>query len=98
MKRPTQAIQSWLRCQPPKIKVFLALVSATAALVVIRMVVYDHDNLFIAAEGVHALGISVLVYKLTTEKTCAGSIFIIHYSINLSCMLRSLFYMHCLLL
>ncbi|PWA65371.1 ER lumen protein retaining receptor [Artemisia annua] len=72
MKRPAQAIQSWLRRQPHKIKVFLALVSATAALVVIRMVVYDHDNLFIAAEGVHALGISFLVYKLATEKTCAG--------------------------
>ncbi|GJR74985.1 putative ER lumen protein-retaining receptor [Tanacetum coccineum] len=74
MKRPAQAIQSWLRRQPPKIKVFLALVSATAALVVIRMVVYDHDNLFIAAEGVHALGISVLIYKLATEKTCAGKL------------------------
>ncbi|KAJ9553962.1 hypothetical protein OSB04_018007 [Centaurea solstitialis] len=72
MKRPIQALQSWLRRQPPKIKVFLAVVSAIAALVVIRLVVYDHDNLFIAAEAVHALGISVLIYKLATEKTCAG--------------------------
>lgn len=70
--RPVQALQAWLRRQPPKVKVFLAVVSAIAALVVIRLVVYDHDNLFIAAEAVHALGISVLIYKLATEKTCAG--------------------------
>ncbi|KAI3780512.1 hypothetical protein L2E82_10493 [Cichorium intybus] len=71
ISRPVQALQAWLRRQPPKIKVFLAVVSAIAALVVIRLVVYDHDNLFIAAEAVHALGISVLIYKLATEKTCA---------------------------
>ncbi|KAI3816997.1 hypothetical protein L1987_10783 [Smallanthus sonchifolius] len=72
MKQPVQALQAWIRRQPPKIKVFLASVSAIAALVVIRLVVYDHDNLFIAAEAVHALGISVLIFKLATEKTCAG--------------------------
>ncbi|KAL8257941.1 hypothetical protein R6Q59_029982 [Mikania micrantha] len=72
MKQPIQALQAWLRRQPPKIKAFLAFVSAIAALVVIRLVVYDHDNLFIAAEAVHALGISVLIFKLATEKTCAG--------------------------
>ncbi|KAI7726435.1 hypothetical protein M8C21_026189 [Ambrosia artemisiifolia] len=72
MKQPMQALQAWVRRQPPKIKVFLAFVSAIAALIVIRLVVYDHDNLFIAAESVHALGISVLIFKLATEKTCAG--------------------------
>nr|XP_043619335.1 ER lumen protein-retaining receptor erd-2.2-like [Erigeron canadensis] len=70
--RRAQALQAWLRHQPPKIKAFMALVSTVAALVVIRMVVYDHDNLFIAAEAVHAIGISVLIYKLATEKTCVG--------------------------
>ncbi|KAI3515569.1 hypothetical protein L1887_14469 [Cichorium endivia] len=68
---PSYILLAWLRRQPPKVKVFLAVVSAIAALVVIRLVVYDHDNLFIAAEAVHALGISVLIYKLATEKTCA---------------------------
>ncbi|XP_071733113.1 uncharacterized protein [Rutidosis leptorrhynchoides] len=72
MKRPMQVLRGWLRHQPPKMKVSLAFVCVVAALVVIRMVVYDHDNLFIAAEAVHALGISVLIYKLATDKTCAG--------------------------
>ncbi|KAH9759078.1 hypothetical protein KPL71_016891 [Citrus sinensis] len=36
------------------------------------MVVEDHDSLFVVAEAVHAIGISVLIYKLTKERTCAG--------------------------
>ncbi|XP_041019987.1 ER lumen protein-retaining receptor erd-2.2-like isoform X2 [Juglans microcarpa x Juglans regia] len=71
-KRPIQAVATWARRQPPKIKVFLAVASAMVALVFLRMIVHDHDNLFVAAEAVHALGISVLIYKLTKEKTCAG--------------------------
>lgn len=56
----------------PKIKAFLAVVSGMAALVFLRFVVHDHDNLFVAAEAVHAIGISVLIYKLMKERTCAG--------------------------
>jgi hypothetical protein len=64
---------AWVRRQPPKVKAFLAVVAGMAALVFIRFIVHDHDNLFVAAEAAHALGISVLIYKLTKEKTCAGS-------------------------
>lgn len=74
-KRPIHAVTTWVRRQPPKIKAFLAAVSGMAALVFIRMVVHDHDNLFVAAEAVHAIGISVLIYKLMKEKTCAGNVF-----------------------
>lgn len=44
-----------------------------AILVLLRAIVHDHDNLFVAAEAVHAIGISVLIYKLMNEKTCAGN-------------------------
>jgi hypothetical protein len=71
-KRPIQALSTWVRRQPPKIKIFLALFTAMCALAFLRLVVHDHDNLFVASEVVHALGISVLIYKLTKEKTCAG--------------------------
>jgi hypothetical protein len=37
------------------------------------LTVENHDNLFVAAETVHFLGIGVLVYKLTQEKSCAGA-------------------------
>ena len=72
-KRPLGAVTSWVRRQPPKVKAFLAVVTGMAALVFIRFIVHDHDNLFVAAEAAHALGIGVLIYKLTKEKTCAGS-------------------------
>ncbi|XP_076949254.1 uncharacterized protein LOC143621835 [Bidens hawaiensis] len=71
-KKPIQVVRTWVRRQPPKIKVLLAFLIAIAALFCIRTIVYDHDNLFIAAEAVHAIGIIVLIYKLATEKTCAG--------------------------
>ncbi|XP_039053737.1 ER lumen protein-retaining receptor erd-2.2-like [Hibiscus syriacus] len=70
--RPIHAVSMWVRRQPPKVKAFLAVVSGMAALVLLRFIVHDHDNLFVAAEAVHSIGISVLIYKLTREKTCAG--------------------------
>ncbi|XWS14465.1 hypothetical protein CRYUN_Cryun35bG0011700 [Craigia yunnanensis] len=71
-KSPIRAVATWLRRQPPKMKTFLAVVSGMAALLFLRMVVQDHNNIFIAAEAVHALGTCVLIYKLSKEKTCAG--------------------------
>ncbi|KAF5739332.1 putative ER lumen protein-retaining receptor C28H8.4 [Tripterygium wilfordii] len=71
-KRPIHAVSTWVRRQPTKIKAFLALMSGIAVLVSLRLIVEDHDNLFVAAEAVHAIGISVLIFKLMKEKTCAG--------------------------
>ncbi|RWW32413.1 hypothetical protein GW17_00002915 [Ensete ventricosum] len=71
-RRPIYAVAAWVRRQPPKVKAFLGVVAGMAALVFLRFIVHDHDNLFVAAEAVHSLGISVLIYKLTKERTCAG--------------------------
>ncbi|KAH9617720.1 hypothetical protein KSS87_017409 [Heliosperma pusillum] len=71
-RRPIHTITLWLKRQPPKVKAFLAVVAGMATLVLLRAVVHDHDNLFVAAEAVHAIGIAVLIYKLAKEKTCAG--------------------------
>ncbi|KAG5390696.1 hypothetical protein IGI04_032237 [Brassica rapa subsp. trilocularis] len=71
-KSPIQTVMSWIRRQPPKVKAFLCVVTAMTILVFLRVIVHEHDNLFIASEAVHAVGISVLIYKLTKEKTCAG--------------------------
>lgn len=67
------AVVGWVKRQPTKVKAFLSVVAGMAALVFLRFVVHDHDNIFVAAEAVHSLGISVLIYKLTKEKTCVGS-------------------------
>uniref|UniRef100_M4DJ06 ER lumen protein-retaining receptor n=1 Tax=Brassica campestris TaxID=3711 RepID=M4DJ06_BRACM len=71
-KSPIQTVMSWIRRQPPKVKAFLCVVTSMTILVFLRVIVHEHDNLFIASEAVHAVGISVLIYKLTKEKTCAG--------------------------
>ena len=72
-RRPIYAVAAWVRRQPSKVKAFLGVVAGMAALVFLRFIVHDHDNLFVAAEAVHAIGISVLIYKLTKERTCAGA-------------------------
>lgn len=78
-KTPIHAVWSWVRRQPPKVKAFLAVVTGMAALVLLRFIVHDHDNLFVAAEAVHSIGICVLIYKLMKEKTCAGTIHIFFF-------------------
>ncbi|TYG71991.1 hypothetical protein ES288_D05G443800v1 [Gossypium darwinii] len=77
-KRPIHAVSMWVRQQPPKVKTFLAVVSGMAALVLLRVIVNDHDNFFVAAEAVRSIGISALIYKLTKEKTCAVLALCIH--------------------
>ncbi|KAH0900422.1 hypothetical protein HID58_039925 [Brassica napus] len=52
MKSLIHAVWLWVRRQPPKVKAFLAVVTGMAALVVLRFIVHDHDNLFVAAEAV----------------------------------------------
>lgn len=85
-RRPILAVKLWLRRQPPKVKAFLAVISGMAALVLLRAIVHDHDNLFVAAEAVHAIGICVLIYKLIKEKTCAGIFLILHCPIAFFCI------------
>lgn len=71
-RNPMRALISWFKRQPPKVKSFLAVLAGIFTLVFIRFVVHDHDNLFVAAEAIHSIGILVLIYKLSKEKTCAG--------------------------
>eukprot|EP01018_Ginkgo_biloba_P025248 Gb_34943 [translate_table: standard] len=68
---PIHVVSGWVRRQPPKVKAFLAVVSGITTLVILRFVVHNHDNLFIASEANHVVGISILIYKLMKEKTCA---------------------------
>ena len=80
-RNPVRVLIAWFKRQPPKVKSFLAVFAAIFSLVFIRFVVRDHDNLFVAAEAIHSIGIVVLIYKLMKEKTCAGMWFsFIHIS------------------
>ncbi|KAG6491255.1 hypothetical protein ZIOFF_052592 [Zingiber officinale] len=75
-KRPINTVVGWVTRQPPKVRACLCVVVSIAALVFLGLVVHNHDNLFVAAEAAHAVGISVLIYKLVKERTCAGASFL----------------------
>ena len=62
----------WLRTRSQTEKAALLGAAALLTLIVLWYFVEDHDNLFIIAETVHFIGIGVLVYKLTQEKSCSG--------------------------
>ncbi|KAG9131280.1 hypothetical protein Leryth_006155 [Lithospermum erythrorhizon] len=70
-RRQINAAARWLKAQPANVKAIVGITSAILVLLFLRLVVEDHDNLFIAAEAVHSIGISVLIYKLIKEDTCA---------------------------
>jgi hypothetical protein len=72
-KNPVYVFSSWVRRQPPKIKGFLVVIRGSVSLLFSKLVVHDHDNLFVVAEAILALGIFVLIYKLMKEKICVGN-------------------------
>ncbi|CAL9023198.1 unnamed protein product [Prunus brigantina] len=69
---PVNVLFQWVRSQSMKVKVFLGALLALCALLALRFWVRDHKYFFVASEVVHVLGIIVLIYKLTTQKTCSG--------------------------
>lgn len=71
-RNPVQGAVWWVKKQPPRVQGALAVATGILGLVFLRFVVVDHDNLFVAAEAIHAVGIAVLIYKLMKERTCAG--------------------------
>mmetsp|Transcript_28994 Transcript_28994/g.55570 ORF Transcript_28994/g.55570 Transcript_28994/m.55570 type:complete len:284 (-) Transcript_28994:895-1746(-) len=65
-------MKAWFKRRNAKEKMMLGGGAAVLAIVFLWLTIENHDNLFVTAEAVHALGIGVLVYKLTQEKSCAG--------------------------
>ncbi|XP_043721929.1 ER lumen protein-retaining receptor erd-2.2-like [Telopea speciosissima] len=69
---PFNTLSVWIRRQSMKVKAFLAVMLMLCSFIALKLFVKDHSYFFIAAEAIHALGIMVLIYKLTTQKTCSG--------------------------
>ncbi|KAH6810644.1 ER lumen protein retaining receptor family protein [Perilla frutescens var. frutescens] len=69
---PLFKILAWVRRRSTKVKTLLSAAAALCALVVMKLLVKDHSHFFIASEAIHFVGILVLIYKLTTQKTCSG--------------------------
>lgn len=70
---PAKKLFSWVRRQSKKVKIFLGLTTALTLLVTLKLVVHDHNYFFVMAEAIHLIGLLVLIYKLTTLKTCSGN-------------------------
>lgn len=62
----------WVRRQSVKVKAFLAVTSVLSSLLALKFLVKDRNHFFVASEAIHVVGIMVLIYKLTTQKTCSG--------------------------
>ncbi|KAK2662748.1 hypothetical protein Ddye_001322 [Dipteronia dyeriana] len=71
-RSPVGVMFGWLGRQPMKVKGFLAVTFVVLTLLAMKFLVKNRDYFFIASEAVHAAGIIILIYKLTTKKTCSG--------------------------
>ncbi|KAK3029417.1 hypothetical protein RJ639_039761, partial [Escallonia herrerae] len=69
---PVNKLFAWVRRQSMKVKTFLAVTSVLCSLVALKLMIRDRNHFYVASESIHAAGIMVLIYKLTTQKTCSG--------------------------
>jgi ER lumen protein retaining receptor len=75
---PASELLEWVQRQSMRLKICLGAALALCALVALKLTVSNNHYFFIGSESVHAAGIVVLVYKLTTKKTCSGISIYIH--------------------
>ncbi|KAK8971032.1 hypothetical protein KSP40_PGU008829 [Platanthera guangdongensis] len=66
------AVYAWVRGQSVKAKAAIGALKTILALGALWALIHDHNHFFVAFEVVHAVGIFVLVYKLSNKKTCSG--------------------------
>ncbi|KAF3431665.1 hypothetical protein FNV43_RR26397 [Rhamnella rubrinervis] len=89
-RSPSRAnvVFGWVRRQSMKVKIFVGATLGLCALAALKLTIKNHNYFFVASEAIHALGILVLIYKLTTQNTCSGILYI-HCS---SCALCRIFW------
>ena len=64
--------QRWLNARSKPEKMALAGFGMVLVLLLLYVVIEDHDSLFVMAETVHFIGIGFLAYKLIREHNCTG--------------------------
>ncbi|KAK7857713.1 er lumen protein-retaining receptor [Quercus suber] len=65
-------LSEWVKKQSMRMKICLGAMIALLGLVALKHTIHDLNHFYIGSEFTHALGIIVLIYKLTTKKTCSG--------------------------
>lgn len=71
-KTHAQSIERLVRRASPKEIILASVAVVVMLLIAIKMLLTDHDVLFLAAEFVHFIGIGFLAYKMLVHKNCAG--------------------------
>ncbi|XP_038888567.1 ER lumen protein-retaining receptor 1 [Benincasa hispida] len=71
-RRMSQAAAEWLNRRSFAAKIGIIVAVTVLALVILKHTVKNHNYFFMAGESIHAAGLLVLAYKLTTHKTCSG--------------------------
>lgn len=71
---PVKKLLSWVQKQSKKVKIVLFIVTLITLLVTLKLTVHNHDYFFVMAEAIHLIGLLILIYKLTTLKTCSGNL------------------------
>ncbi|KAM3731525.1 hypothetical protein ACB098_12G170100 [Castanea mollissima] len=69
---PMNVLSEWVKKQSMRMKICLGAMVALLALAALKLTIHDLNHFYIGSEFIHALGIIVLIYKLTTKKTCSG--------------------------
>ena len=87
---PMNVLSKWVKKQSMRMKISLGAMIALLALVALKHAIHDLNDFYIGSEFTHALGIIVLIYKLTTKKTCSGTCTYI-YILALHVFLLSIF-------
>mmetsp|Transcript_46257 Transcript_46257/g.118098 ORF Transcript_46257/g.118098 Transcript_46257/m.118098 type:complete len:281 (-) Transcript_46257:310-1152(-) len=72
VKDPLLAAVRWVQSRKPQEKMILGVAAGVLLLVLLWLVVEDHDNLFIMSEVIHFSGLGFLIFKLQSKKNCAG--------------------------
>ena len=70
---PMNVLSEWVKEQSMRMKICFGAMIALLALVALEHTIHDLNHFYIGSEFTHALGIIVLIYKLTTKKTCSGT-------------------------
>ncbi|KAK9757205.1 hypothetical protein RND81_01G147900 [Saponaria officinalis] len=67
-------INQWIQSKSLKAKIIIGGIIGLISLVALRLFVKEYDHFFVASESIHALGILVLIVKLTTghKRSCSG--------------------------
>lgn len=75
---PANEVLGWVERQSMRVKICLGAMLALCVFVVLKLTIKDYNHFFVASEAFHAAGIIVLIYKLTTKKTCSGMSVLMH--------------------